>query len=348
MRRITVTNTKITTCGHTESCQRGEERIIHISSRPHAQRLTARAEHTELERASLVGISRPVRRLLGEEREQPGRRLQFAAGAGIAARGRVEVEPLLGDGAVLGRGRLRGTRNRWKRRHRAPKRQRREVQHTRRQKLHSARREHPRGEPSRRATGGEGGGGWEQGAEHLEVLHAVPPLVELESRLLGPRQRGRRLLRRWWRRLRPARCSGRRGLWRAGEDLDDLLEGGGVRLHEGGGKGVGRVRGHLLQRHRQRGRHRRGRRVRGALSGGGGAGVHEKNVAFVWLASVGSEPRERNRGFYGLFGLWNLELWDLGISTAARDRGERRSFFFVWLRSGIYWQLRDGGLWLLA
>lgn len=52
--------------------------------------------------------SLPSRRLEGEEGEEPGRRLELAGGAGIAARGRVEVEPLLGDGAVLGRGGLVG------------------------------------------------------------------------------------------------------------------------------------------------------------------------------------------------------------------------------------------------
>jgi len=115
----------------------------------------------------------------------------------------VEVEPLLGDGAVLGGGGLLGPRQRRQRRDGAPERQRREVQHAGRQHLEPARREPARGEASGGAAGGEGGGGREQGAEHLEALHAAPPLVELESRLLGPRGRGRRLLRGRRRRLRP-------------------------------------------------------------------------------------------------------------------------------------------------
>jgi hypothetical protein len=205
----------------------------------------------------------------------------------------VEVEPLLGDGTVLGGRGLLGPRQRRQRRDGAPQRQRREVQHARRQNLEPARRESPRGEPvARGAAGGEGGGGREQRAEHLEALHAAPPLVELESRLLGPRGRGSRLLRGRRRRLRPARRRCRRGLRRASEDLDHLLEGGGVRLDEGGGEGVGWVRRRLRHRHRHRQRgHRRGRC--GALPGGGGcAGVHEKNVCLwqqAWLASLGRE-----------------------------------------------------------
>jgi hypothetical protein len=168
----------------------------------------------------------------GEEREQ-------ARGLG-APRGRVEEEAPLGDGGALG---LLGGRRRRRRavegvagerRHRA-EREGREVQHARRQDL---RRRPPRRRRRRRRRAHR------QRRDHLQVLQAAPPLVQLERRLLGPAARsaagrlgagatavggsGSGCPRR--RRVVVGRLLG------AGEHLDDLLERGGVGLDEGGGE----------------------------------------------------------------------------------------------------------------
>ena len=77
-----------------------------------------------------------------------------------------------------------------------------------------------------------------QRRDHLEVLQAAPPLVQLERRLLRPAGRPARRLAAAVGCCCPC-CRRRVVLGRllgAGEHLDDLLERGGVGLDEGGGE----------------------------------------------------------------------------------------------------------------
>lgn len=200
--------------------------------------VAAAAATVEQARARVGGSSlgRRRRRGAGHPGRDDGEEREQARGLG-APRGRVEEEAPLGDGRALG---LLGGRRRRRRavegvagerRHRA-QRQGREVQHARRQDL---RRRPPR-RRRRRAH--------RQRRDHLQVLQAAPPLVQLERRLLGPAARSAAG------RLGPGAtaaggsgsgCPRRRRvvvgrLLGAGEHLDDLLERGGVGLDEGGGE----------------------------------------------------------------------------------------------------------------
>jgi hypothetical protein len=128
----------------------------------------------------------------------------------------------------------------------APERQGREVEHAGRQRLRRRRGRRHRHRQRR---------------DHLEVALADPALVELEGRLLGPAavRVGVAL----------GGLVGRRRRVGAGEPLDDLLEAGGVGLHEGGGEG----RGVDDARHGPgRGRGRVGVLLARRRGGGGGGG----------------------------------------------------------------------------
>lgn len=150
----------------------------------------------------------------------------------------MEIKALLGDGAVLGgegggRARSRGAIE-WIRDQRSDRgeNQRREVKHA-------------GGEDLRLLARREGGDGRDRAgmkegrakrADHLEILHAAASFVELKSRFFRARRFGGR-----------GRGRGRRGrglgvgngvlrgcFGGAGEHLDDVFEGGGVSLDEGG------------------------------------------------------------------------------------------------------------------
>jgi hypothetical protein len=214
--------------------------------------VAAAAATVEQARARVGGSSlgRRRRRGAGHPGRDDGEEREQARGLG-APRGRVEEEAPLGDGRALG---LLGGRRRRRRavegvagerRHRA-ERQGREVQHARRQDL---RRRPPR-RRRRRAH--------RQRRDHLQVLQAAPPLVQLERRLLGPAARSAAArLGTGAAAVGGSGCPRRRRvvvgrLLGAGEHLDDLLERGGVGLDEGGGERGG---------------------VDGARDGSGGLGV---------------------------------------------------------------------------
>lgn len=140
----------------------------------------------------------------------------------------MEEEPLVSDRRALGgvpAGGRRGGRVE------GVARERRDGAELEGREVEDARREDLRRLGPRRRRRAHG-----QRRDHLEVLEAAPPLVQLEGRLLGPaRPVARRLA------VACVGCRGRRrgvlgGLLGAGEHLDDLLEGVGVGLHEGRGE----------------------------------------------------------------------------------------------------------------